>query len=164
MSSECGVRRTRPPAGGTSRLAGRRPAPIGLPGMPPVHAPWRSPEPLHPLHPTDSGVKSARHLFSTSHPTSVTSDGQWRKVGKTPFFHHPPNRYIRYIRPFFSVPSGPNYEKFAGKVGRDLFSTRTPENFFPPGSPGDSISHPQLGFILHQSPPENYFFFLDGVS
>ena len=42
------------------------------------------------LHPTDSGVKSARHLFSTSHPTSVTSDGQWRKVGKTPFFHLPP--------------------------------------------------------------------------
>ena len=83
------ARREVPPAGGTSRLAGRRPAPIGLPGMPPVHAPWRSPEPLHPLHPTDSGVKSARHLFSTSHPTSVTSDGQWRKVGKTPFFSPP---------------------------------------------------------------------------
>ena len=46
----------------------------------------------HPLHPTDSGVKSARHLFFTSQPTvtSVTSDGQWRKVGKTPFFtSHP---------------------------------------------------------------------------
>ena len=38
------------------------------------------------------GVKSARHLFFTSHPkvTSVTSGGQWRKVFKTPFFHLPP--------------------------------------------------------------------------
>ena len=41
---------------------------------------------------------SACSLAFTRTVTSVTSDGQWRKVGKTPFFHLPPDRYIRYIQ------------------------------------------------------------------